>query len=1028
MNETVASFAEKIEQSMKQQINFRRINACMAWLVFAIAAVVYGLTVEPTASLWDCPEFITSGYKLEIGHQPGAPFFMLVANLFAQLASSPSQVALMINLLSALLSAGCIFFLFLTITHLARKLICRSGEVMTWGKFICIQSCGLVGALTYTFSDTFWFSAVEAEVYAFSSFLTALMFWLILKWEDEADTPHSDRWIVLIAYITGLSVGVHLLCLLCLPAMSFVVYFRKAKRITRWGMLKTLAAGFLLLGFILYGYIPGVVMAGGWMELLFTNVLHCAYHTGLLCYIVLLTAILIIVYWKVKKRMLKLTLACLMMILAGYSTYGVIIIRANANTPMCENAPNNIFSLKSYLSREQYEDAPLFYGPSYCSEPDYEQKGDYMVWKHKKGWPVYRPSANKETPHYDLIRHNIKYQYKDNMFFPRMYSVRHVKAYDRWRDDQKKGTVPTAAENLRFFLSYQVNFMYWRYFLWNFVGRQNNIQGYGEVEHGNWITGIRWIDDWLLGCDTAQLPSDLKENKGRNVFYALPLLLGLAGIAWQWRKGREGRCQLLTVLLLFVMTGLAIVVYLNQTPMQPRERDYAFAGSFYAFAIWIGLGVGMISEKIKEKSEKLKVINENHAAVVAGLIGLVVPLQMVSQTWDDHDRSGRYTCRDFGANYLQSMQQEGKPVILTRGDNDTFPLWYNHEVEGVRTDTRDCNMEYIQTDWYIDQMKRPAYDSPALPISWRHDDYLEGRREVIPVRSELKEKIEEFRREHPDEARKLLGENPFEVKNIINKWVLNNQEEMQCIPTDSLVISSAAGDMEISLKGKEKLWKKDLMVLEMLAKADWKRPIYTSISLGPDDLSYLRNHLVLEGLAYRISPTATQQRVDVERLYDNVMHRFRFGGLNTKGIYVDEDVKRLANTHQMVMGILVDSLLKEGDVKRALAVCRKWQQEMPNENVPYTDAALSMARCFYITQQTEKGDEIVRELLRRSNEWLTWIETISEGRRSGSLYSYVSWLETMERALAVAVQHDRKDFYYQYGNKYEHYTAQTARN
>jgi len=988
----------------------------MAWLVFAIAAIVYGVTVEPTASLWDCPEFITSGYKLEIGHPPGAPFFMLVANLFAQFASGPSQVALMVNLLSALLSAGCIFFLFLTITHLARKMMCRTEETMTLEKIIGIEACGLVGAFAYAFSDTFWFSAVEAEVYAFSSFLTALMFWLILKWEDEADTPQSDRWIVLIAYITGLSVGVHLLCLLCLPAMSFVVYFRKARRITRWGMLKTLVLGGLLLGVILYGIIPGVLTAGGWMELLFTNVLHCAYHTGLLCYIVLLAAVLVIAYCKVRKRMYKLTLACLMMILAGYSTYGVILIRANANTPMCENAPGNIFALSSYLNREQYENAPLFYGPAYCSEPDYEQKGDCLVWKRKEGRPVYRPSANKERPHYDVIRHDVKYLYKDNMFFPRMYSIHHVKAYDGWRGGQKAGTMPTAAENLRFFLSYQLNFMYWRYFLWNFVGRQNNIQGQGEVEHGNWITGIGWIDDWLLGCDTSRLPSDLKENKGRNVFYALPLLLGLAGMAWQWKRGSEGRRQLLTVLLLFVMTGLAIVVYLNQPPMQPRERDYAYAGSFYAFAVWIGLGVGMIGEKIKVKGEIT-------ASLAAGLAGLVVPLQMVSQTWDDHDRSGRYTCRDFGANYLNSMQQEGKPIIVTCGDNDTFPLWYSHEVEGVRTDTRDCNMEYVQTDWYIDQMKRPAYDSPALPISWSHDDYQEGRREMVPVRPELKERIEEFRRNHPDEARELMGEDPFELKNIIRKWVLNNREEMQCIPTDSLVIRSDKGDMAISLRGKDRLLKKDLMVLEMLAQADWNRPVYTSLTLGPANLSYLRDHLVLEGLAYRVSPTAARKKVDVERLYDNIMHRFRYGGLNTEGIYVDEDVKRLANTHQMIMGILVDSLLKEGDTKRALAVCRKWQHEMPEENVPYTDAALSMARCFYMTQQAEKGDEIVGKLLLRSDEWLTWIESIRAERRKGSLYSYYSWLETMERALTVAVQFDRKAFY-QYGKKYEHYTRQ----
>ena len=784
-------------------------------------------------------------------------------------------------------------------------------------------------------------------------------------------------------------------------------------------MLRTLGIGVLLLGVILYGIIPGVVMVGGWMELLFTNVLHCAYHTGLICYLVLLMGIFVFSYYKARKRLLKLTLACLMMILAGYSSYGVILIRANANTPMSENAPGNIFALSSYLNREQYGDVPLLYGPAYCSEPEYEVKGDYMVWKHKEGRPIYRPSTNTEKPHYDVIRHDIKYQYKDNMFFPRMHSAHHAKAYDRWRGEQKKGSMPTAAENLRFFFGYQLNFMYWRYFLWNFVGRQNNIQGHGEVEHGNWITGIGWIDNWLLGCDTAKLPSDLKENKGRNVFYALPLLLGLAGIVWQWKKGREGKRQLLTVMLLFVMTGLAIVVYLNQTPMQPRERDYAYAGSFYAFAIWVGLGVGMISEE-------LKVLSEKYATAIAGLIGLVIPLQMVSQTWDDHDRSGRYTCRDFGANYLQSMQQKGNPIILTCGDNDTFPLWYNHEVEGVRTDTRDCNLEYLQTDWYIDQMKRPAYDSPALPIGWGHEDYLEGRREVIPVRPELKEKIEAFLQERPDEAKELLGEEPFEVRNIMDKWVLSKQEDMQCIPTDTLVIHSDGGDMAISLKGKTKLCKKDLMVLEMLSKSDWKRPIYTSFSLGSENLSYLHDHLVLEGLAYRISPSGARQRVDVERLYDNVMHRFRFGGLNTIGIYVDEDVKRLANTHQVIMGILVDSLLKEGDVKRALAVCRKWQQEMPEENVPYIDAALSMARCFYVNRHLKKGDEIVSILLRRSDEWLAWIESISEGRRSGSLYSYFNWLQTMERALALAVQHDRKEFYYQYGKKYEHYATQAA--
>ena len=939
---------------LARQRTFQKLNTIVAWIVFTIAAVVYGMTVEPTASLWDCPEFIACGYKLEIGHPPGAPIFMLAANLFSQFASDTSQVALMVNLLSALLSAGCIFFLFLTITHLARELICPALDGMTMTHAITIETCGVVGALAYTFSDTFWFSAVEAEVYAFSSFLTALMFWLILKWSDNANEPRADRWMTLIAYITGLSIGVHLLCLLCLPAMSFVVYFRKAKRVTKQGLVKTLLAGILLVGSILYGLIPGVVTIGGWSELLFTNVMGCAYNTGLVCYIVLLTGTLITLYYKVQRRVVKLSLACVLMILAGYSSYGVIFIRANARPPMCENAPDNIFSLGSYLNREQYGKTPLFYGPAYCSELDREAKGDYLVPIQKEGKAIYRPVADSTKQAYEVVRHDIDYVYQNNMYFPRMHSARHAQAYEDWLGGvEKKNGIPTMAENLRFFLSYQVNFMYWRYFLWNFVGRQNNIQGNGEVEHGNWITGFRWIDDLLLGCDTSKLPSDLAQNKGRNVFYAMPLLLGLLGMLWQWRQGQEGRRQLLVVMLLFVMTGLAIVVYLNQTPLQPRERDYAYAGSFYAFAIWIGLGVGGLASRFKYLS----------------VASILIPLQMGSQTWDDHDRSGRYACRDFGANYLESMQREGHPIIFTDGDNETFPLWYNHEVEGLRTDTRDCNLEYLQTDWYIDQMKRPAYDSPALPVGLCHEDYKEGRLEYVPI---------DF---------------------------------------DSLTI----GNTVISLDGKQGLYKNELMALEILSQANWERPVYLSVSLGPSHLPFLRDHLVLEGLAYRVCPTATGQQVDVERLYNNIMHRFRYGGLNTKGIYVDEDVRRMANAHQLVMGVLIDSLLRQGDLHRALTVCQKWQKELPPENVPYTDSALAMARCYYLASQPEQADEIVRNLLRRSAEWLSWIDTITPRRRAGSSYSQYEWAQTLQKALAVAGQFNRTELSNQYIQPYEHF-------
>ena len=947
---------------MMKPTTFSKLNTCMAWLVFAIAAIVYGMTVEPTASLWDCPEFIASGYKLEIGHPPGAPVFMLAANIFSHLANDTSKVALMVNLLSALLSAGCIFFLFLTITHLTQRILWD----MTTANVIIIEACGMVGALAYTFSDTFWFSAVEAEVYAFSSFLTALMFWLILKWSDEADNLRSDRWIIMIAYITGLSIGVHLLCLLCLPAMSLIVYYRQAKQITWVGTMKMLLAGGLLVGIILYGLIPGVVIIGGWFELLCTNILGCAYNTGLICYIVLLTGTLVTIYYKVRKRIVKLSVACVLMILAGYSSYGVILIRANARPPMCENAPDNIFSLGSYLNREQYGKTPLIYGPAFSSEVDRQQEGDYLVPKQKEGKAIYRPVADTTKQAYEIVRHDIDYVYKNNMFFPRMHSARHAQAYEDWMGGvEKHNGIPTMTENLRFFLSYQVNFMYWRYFLWNFVGRQNNIQGNGEVEHGNWITGFRWIDDLLLGCDTSKLPSDLTQNKGRNVFYAMPLFLGLLGILWQWRRGREGRQQLLVVTLLFVMTGLAIVVYLNQTPLQPRERDYAYAGSFYAFAIWIGLGVSFVVDLMQRLFKGSSILN----VVLSCLCCLLIPLQMASQTWDDHDRSGRYVCRDFGVNYLESMQREGHPVILTSGDNDTFPLWYNHEVEGVRTDTRDCNLEYLQTDWYIDQMKRPAYNSPALPISMSHDDYKEGRLEYVPVN------------------------------------------------TDSLTI----GHTIISLKGKQGLYKNELMVLEMLSQANWQRPIYTSVNSGPSNLPFLRDHLVLEGLAYRVSPTATDQQVDVERLYENIMHRFRYGGLNTKGIYVDEDVKRMANTHQLIMGVLIDSLLQQDDLDRALSVCHKWQQELPNENVPYTESALSMARCYYLAHQSEQGDDIVRNLLRRSAEWLFWIETIKSSHHASSLYSQCEWMKTMQTALVVAKQFERNELLNQYIKQYEHF-------
>ena len=949
-----------------QKRTFTIIDRCMRWLAFAIAAITYCLTIEPTASLWDCPEFITCGYKLEIGHAPGAPFFMLMANLFSRFASSPSEVARMVNLLSALLSAGCILFLFWTITHLVRRLIV-SDDDYSIRKVILIESCGIVGALAYTWSDTFWFSAVEAEVYAFSSFLTALVFWLILKWEDEAESSTSDRWIILIAYIIGLSIGVHLLNLLCIPPMVLFMYYRKAKKITRWRTIGAIATGALVVALVLYGFIPGIVRIGGWFELLMTNIFGFTYNTGLCVYVLLLAIGIIIWVAKARTRLWHTMALSVMSLLLGYSCYAVILIRSSANPPMDENSPDNIFSLAYYLGREQYGDKPLIYGHAYTSEVKRVPEGDYLVPQFRDKGPIYQRSSDTTECRYVEIGRRRDYIYQQNMLFPRMHSERHSKAYEQWLGGVKtRNGLPTQWDNLRFFFSYQVNHMYLRYLFWNFVGRENNIQGHGEAEHGNWITGIRWIDNMLLGCDTDTMPSDLKNNKGRNTFYGLPLLLGVLGMIWQIRRGKHGNQQWNVVMLLFLMTGLAIVVYLNQTPMEPRERDYAYAGSFYAFAIWIGMGVAGLSALLR----RMQLKRWNH--VIAAGLSLLVPLQMVSQTWDDHDRSDRFMCRDFGANYLNSMQDEGWPVIFTNGDNDTFPLWYNHEVEGIRTDTRACNLTYAQIDWYIDQMKRPAYDSPSLPITWSREQYTEGRNELIRV-----------------------------------------------APDDSITIEYLGKPMTIHMNGATHLYKSDLLVLEMLEHTPCNRPLYISISLGGSLLPFLQDHLVLEGLAYRIVPESVGTIVDVERLYDNIMNRFRYGGLSKPGLYVDDDALRMAHTHQFLMSVLITKLMEHGDMKRAKLVADKWQKELPHYNVPYTEDALAMAECYYRLKDNGKADSIVTNLLERSTEWIAWHKSLESNGTPVSQHQKNSWLRTMQHALITANNYKRTKLVDKYIKTYE---------
>ncbi|MCR4613380.1 MAG: DUF2723 domain-containing protein [Bacteroidaceae bacterium] len=1092
---------------------YRIVNNVCGWLMFAIAAFTYCSTIEPSASFWDCPEFITTAEKMEVGHPPGAPFFMLFGKLFALFASDATQIARMINTMSALFSAGCILFLFWSVTHLAKKLLVRENQVITVGKLIAIMASGVAGALIYTWSDTFWFSAVEGEVYASSSFFTALVFWLILKWEDQADEPHSDRWLVFIAYLVGLSIGVHLLNLLCIPAIVLVYYYKRSKEPTLKGSLLVLGVSVVIVAAVLYGIVPGMLKVAGWFELLFVNQMGLSFNTGLYVYIALLVACLIwalvetekgvsrtrmnvafllsiallgmpfyghgtssviigllllslvvfFLYWKrehVTPRLLNTALLCMTLITVGFSSYALIVIRSSANPPMDQNSPEDVFTLGEYLGREQYGDRPLFYGPTYASHPEIVEnaQGD-LVYNISKGAVVYQRKAKAsedEKDEYIVANEKFDYVYPSDQcqLFPRIYSDKHAGLYKQWLGNEPSKrvvykipggetqmvTIPTQMDNLRFFFSYQLNFMYWRYFMWNFAGRQNDIQSGGEPEHGNWITGIKALDDIRLG-DQDLLPDDLKENKGHNVFYCLPLILGLLGFFWQAFRGKEGIQQFWVVFFLFFMTGIAIVIYLNQTPNQPRERDYAYAGSFYAFAIWCGLGIAALYEGLKRlmkgmASRRASII----AASLAAIPAVAVPLQMVSQTWDDHDRSGRYICRDFGLDYLETVPHDG--VIFTNGDNDTFPLWYNEDTEENRTDVRVCNLSYLQTDWYIDQMKRPAFSgegqSSPLPISWARVDYATGKNEVTDVNPTvnfggqqitMKNLVRSIYEQDPALARSIWGDEPFELKNAIQRFVLKRgipDEYMElvrdlpsCLPSDSLYINvdkeavrrsgmklvndsipdrmyiDVATFNEYGEKASEsgRVYKSFMMMLEMLAQSNFSRPLYMSTTVGPSNYGSLYKHFLQEGIAWRITPyTYAQNRVqntvaDTDRMFDNMVNRYHYGNLSQLGLYIDETVMRMCFTQRRWFGVLINQLLKEGDKERALLAAEKCEKEIPAYNVPhdYGSGSMDIAMAFVENKHYAQAEGILSALYTKATQYFAYYMSLSDYYFRGSV-------------------------------------------
>ena len=1048
---------------------YKLINNITGWIVFAVATVVYLLTVEPTASFWDCGEFITSAYKLEVGHPPGAPFFMLVGNLFTQFAGDPSRVALMINSMSALMSAFTILFLFWTITHLTRKLLLSSGsKLLSKGQIIAVIGSGLVGSLVYTFSDTFWFSAVEGEVYAFSSMLTALVFWLILKWEDNADKPHSDKWLVLIAYIMGLSVGVHLLNLLCIPAIVLVYYYRKTETPTWKGGLLSLLLSFGLIIILMWGIIPGFTKVGGWFELFFVNSLGMSYNSGLIAYLIIMVATIvwglvessserrsdkrahlalfitlgltgilfiggkawlwliliaaaayfIFKYKKMSNRFVNLVMSSIMVILVGFSAYALIPIRSSSNTPLDLNSPEDIFSLGRYLNREQYGQTPLMHGSTYASQIARNADGTAITSGERTSYNRVLKTSPDQKDKY-IKSTSGSYKYTNTMLFPRMHSNpnnpsfrNHIIGYERWGGVTDQNNKPTFAQNIKFLVNYQINYMYWRYFMWNFAGRQNDIQGDGGITTGNWITGIPFFDEHVLGLGPQDnIAPDIVNNKGHNKYFMLPLLLGIIGIFYQFRLKEKGFRSFSIVFLLFFMTGLAIILYLNQTPFEPRERDYAYSGSFYAFSIWIGMGVAGISLFLRKY-----IRNTGTAAAVATAATLFVPLQMVSQNWDDHDRSGRTLARDTGMNYLCGVGENG--IIFTNGDNDTYPLWYVQETEGYRTDVRVTNLSFLQTEWYVDQLLRQAYESEPLPIKWSQPAYYgeTGTAAFVLTRQEienvlrqnnipqvsfgsyydvnafsdslsLKQTMENLR-----EGKNSKINNPFNTGNtqIIPGKLLKLDVDSANVDWKALH-SKPSNSMVINLGDKSALYRQELMILEMLSNINdeqWKRPIHFATTITPSLYMNLQeSNFSLNGLTYQVVPgTPLSGGVNTAAAYDNVMNKFRFGGLEENpDLYLDETNRRMISTFRLYFTQLVNALLDEGENEKALAVIDKANKVMPSSAVPYGTDGLLFARAYYRLGENEKAEEMINEIRNRINGNLDWFARLKPLQISNTL-------------------------------------------
>jgi hypothetical protein len=995
---------------------FKKLNNIIGWSVFLMASFVYLSTIEQTVSFWDCGEYIATAYKLEVGHPPGAPLFQLFGRIFTLFADQgTSEVAVAINILSALCSSFTILFLFWTITAFGRKMFCKDNQYET-GKIYAVLGSGIVGALAYTFSDSFWFSAVEGEVYAMSSFFTAITFWCIMKWEQEAQQSNSSRWLVLIAYLVGLSVGVHLLSLLTIPAMGMIYYFKKHKY-TKSGAIKAFIISMILLGIVQGVIIPGAVSLISTFELFFVNTIGLPFSSGTIIYFLSVIGAIAfgLIYTKKHNKVVWNTVILgTMMLLIGYSSFAILVVRSNANPPIDENNPEDAVGLLSYLKREQYGSWPIVYGQHFNAKLD--SKKPYL-----DGNPVYAKDEKKGK--YVVIdkRKNTlpNYKKKDKMLFPRIWSntqARHAGGYVTWAGLKNKEAIPTFSQNLTYFFKYQIGWSYIRYFMWNFAGRQNDFMNMdGNSLKGNWESGIGFIDNARLGTPSAEIdvPDYLGKNKGKNHYYFLPLILGLIGMLFHFKQNNQ---DALAVLLFFLFTGVLIIIYLNVVPFQPRERDYAYVGSFYAFSVWIGMGVLGIYDFLSKR------MSSTVSAGLATFIALIIPTLMAAENWDDHDRSGRFTALEVAKNYLESCDKNA--ILFTNGDNDTFPLWYAQEVEGIRTDIKVVNLSLFNTPWYIDQMKRASYDAPPIPSSLEHDDYKAGTRDYTPINERFKEYI--------DVKDVVNFINSKSAKAKINtsaglrsycptkklKLAVNKEKVKSFIPPE--YHDKIVDEIRWKLKGNG-LYKNKLMVLDILANFKWERPIYFAITVGRDNFMGLEKYFQLEGLAYRLvpyvakSPDGQTGVVHTEKMYERLVKNFQWGGFNNSDLYFDETNTRMVMNFRNNYSRLAEALFQKGDTARAIETLDKCMGEFPRDVVNLSYFSLPIIDIFFKLGEDEKAKKVLSVMI---DDYLTEIKYLKEFENGSGLKQNIGITGQVLSSLSRVIQiHKLEDLSFTYADQ-----------